>query len=189
MASVEDLDSFFHAYDHLKAPFERQWLGETGASIDDIALSQERLGVDLPLDYAAFLHASNGWISPGFHRYGYLLSPIAEVDLFSVRNAKSLEILLEGGAFHFVENDVERALDSTFLRRTFQISDDDNSAILLFDPDGGDRMFWHQDFHGPCHPFPSFTAMMQFAKEWADGDFAEVLEFHQTIVDERKRSV
>jgi hypothetical protein len=44
---------------------ESGWLGFPGATDDQLATAEARLGVDLPPSYRAFLMASNGWRHTG----------------------------------------------------------------------------------------------------------------------------
>jgi hypothetical protein len=170
-ADLPDLESFFRSYSYLKEPFGRRSLGLPGASQDQIEATELRLGTVFPDDYVDFLCVADGWVSPGFLNGGYLVSPTADIDLFSLRNAASLDILLEGREY-------AEGLESAFLRRTLQISDDYDRAILLYDPLGGRRLFWHHDFHGESRSFASFTEMIQYIRPRAAGDYAEVIEMY-----------
>ena len=70
------------------------WLGEPGATQEEIGLAEKRLGARLPSSYRAFLAESNGFqdIGPFIHK----LYSSAEIDWFRVRNQDWIDAYQSG---------------------------------------------------------------------------------------------
>ncbi len=85
-----DWKPFLHKYsrelledpqlEHPTSAAETQWMGMDGASQDDIAATEQRLGRSLPPSYREFLLQSNGWHYPS--AFIYKLLPVSEIDWF-----------------------------------------------------------------------------------------------------------
>ncbi len=116
---------------------EAGWLGEPGASEEQIEAAERRLGVRLPPSYREFLAESNGFrqLSPFIWR----LRGTTDIDWFRTRNMEWIE------AYQFAddispEEHREAPLNSglwraAYLRSCLQISDEGDSAVVLLNPE------------------------------------------------------
>jgi SMI1 / KNR4 family (SUKH-1) len=129
------------------------WLGYPGATEDQIARLEARLGKTLPPSYRAFLKASNGFRQPQMLVWRIL--PAEEVDWFRVRNQQTIDILKP--------HDLEDLSD------TLEISAREiaGSAVYLLNPnvvtgDGEWEALYYAHWQGPnCIHFSSFWDLMQ----------------------------
>ncbi len=118
---------------------DAEWLGYTGASEEQIARAEARLGTVLPPSYRAFLLVSNGW-----HRltyYIYSLWPVEEIDWFSARNQEAIDDWMENRYlvadeeyFVYGEGQHETSFRHEYLQTALQISDWSDSAVCLLNP-------------------------------------------------------
>lgn len=135
------------------------WLGYPGATEEQIAHAEARLGITLPQSYREFLKVSNGWYltTP----FVYKLWSTEEIEWFTVRRQNwkddftkrykklhfPINTTLNGSDIHFTVPSVTDAeyfiygseQDSTILRveylqTTLEISDRTNSSLYLLNP-------------------------------------------------------
>lgn len=116
---------------------ESEWLGFPGASEEEIAGAEARLGISLPPSYRDFLKVTNGWI-------GYLgilpLRPVRAVEWFHIGNqdwidAYTVELLPTSDEEYFVYGkNVAQPNRLEYLQTALQISDDQDGAVILLNP-------------------------------------------------------
>lgn len=132
-------------------------LGFPGASDEEIATAEARLGATLPRSYSEFLKATNGLLQP----YDYVAAcggdfwPAADVDWFRTRNADWIAAYDPMGD-EFVDE----------LRGTLELSHDGDAAVYLLNPrvttSSGEWQAWCFASWSPeAERFPSFEAMMR----------------------------
>jgi len=129
------------------------WLGYPGATDDQIADLEARLGQSLPPSYGAFLEVSNGFRQPGM-RVERLLSA-DEVDWFREGHQGTIDILKE-----FV--DLSNAVK-------ISIQDLDRLVIYLLNPNvvtaNGEWEALYFDCDSLSNPYPSFWRLLHAIKE------------------------
>jgi hypothetical protein len=140
-------------------------LGFPGATAEQIADAEARLGVSLPPSYSEFLKATNGLLQP----YSYVAScggdfwPVADIDWFSARNAEWID------AYAGVDEALEEMGTADLadeLRGTLETSHDGDAAVYLLNPgvigaDGEWEAWFFANWSPGVERFPSFAAMMQ----------------------------
>lgn len=146
-----------------------EWLGYPGASEEQIATAEIRLGVKLPPDYRAFLQATNGWryIGPfiprmwGAEDLNWLR--ITDPDLVAIWTSNP------GAA---VYGSVEGLHETRYIGSTLRISDQEiaGTAIYLLNPDvvnpAGEWEAWFMAHWVPgAVVYPSFWEMMHAEHE------------------------
>jgi hypothetical protein len=135
-----------------------RWLGEIGATEEQLSVVEDRLGLSLPPSYRLFLKVSNGW---RYLRTGASLNalrPAYRLAWFVEENREWVDTHLE----FFEPDEPEQQLASTL-----QISDVADSAVLLLNPRAIDA---HGEWEGwffatwaaGINPLPSFKALMQW---------------------------
>ena len=152
------------------------WLGERGASEDEIASAEQRIGVRLPPSYRAFLSISNGFDDIG--PFIYRLYSTAEIDWFSERNKGWIDAYqegLEGGNDISAEEHLSNPKDSVRFRRAYlsrclQISDVGDSAVVLLNPEvvnsEGEWETWlFANWYPGAERYPSFRAYIEHELE------------------------
>jgi hypothetical protein len=140
-------------------------LGAPGATDEQIAAAEARLGVSLPSSYSEFLKATNGLNQP----YSYVAScggdfwAATDVDWFAVRNAEWIE------AYTGVDQALEANGVATFVHElggALELSHDGDAAVYLLNPraQAGDGE-WEAWFFASWSPgverFRSFADMMK----------------------------
>jgi hypothetical protein len=124
------------------------WLGYEGATEDQIAGLEGRLGRSLPPSYRAFLTVSNGFRMPG-GQIERLLST-DEVDWFRVRNPGLVEA--------WTVDDLTDTL-------AVSMQDIDHNVAYLLDPNtvsaDGEWVALYLDCWSHCASYPSFWELMQ----------------------------
>jgi hypothetical protein len=129
------------------------WLGYPGATDDQIANLEARLGQSLPPSYRAFLEVSNGFRLPGM-RIERLLSA-DEVDWFREGHQGTIDTLKE---FIDLSNAVK-----------ISIQDIDRLVIYLLNPNvvaaNGEWEALSFDCESLDNPYPSFWRLMHAIKE------------------------
>ena len=141
------------------------WLGEPGASEAEITLAEQRLGVQLPPGYRAFLALSNGfdYICPFIYR----LYSAAEIDWFRVRNQDWIDAYQFDDDVspeeHLANPEDSVRFRSAYLSRCLQISEEGDSAVVLLNPEVvNDEGEWETWFFANWSPgatrHPSFRA-------------------------------
>jgi hypothetical protein len=140
-------------------------LGFPGATDQEIAAAEERLGVMLPPSYREFLKATNGLLQP----YSYVAAcggdfcSAEEIDWFRVRNTDWID------AYEDVDVAVRgrsgrRLVDE--LRGTLEISRGGDAAVYLLNPDvvdaeGECEALFFASWSPDVERFRSFSAMMR----------------------------
>ncbi len=127
------------------------WMGYPGASEEQIATLEDRLGVALPPSYRAFLAFSNGWRHTS-HFIPALWST-EEVEWFAVRNQEAIDAWLDGERYSYggtpeppapdeeylsygEDGATEGAMRSEYLQTALEISDQEigGTAVYLLNP-------------------------------------------------------
>ncbi len=166
------------------------WLGFPGATEVQIAETEARLSIQLPVSYREFLKISNGWrqTTPFIYR----ILAVEEVEWFHVRHADWITSFSQkhgqthapkhadhpsNGAYpvHTVSDAnyliYGHAQDCSkirieYLSRSLEISEKGESSIYLLNPEVmNDQQEWEAWFFGDWLPgadrYPSFQAMME----------------------------
>lgn len=126
------------------------WLGYPGASEEQVAALEDRLGATLPPSYCAFLALSNGWRATG-HFIPAIWST-SEVEWFAVRNQDAIDAWLEGERYgggqplppvpdeeylrYGEDGSAEGPMRSEYLQTALEISDREvaGTAVYLLNP-------------------------------------------------------
>lgn len=145
--SGDILDS--RAYDHLLTAdaYVERWLGEAGATDEQLATAEARLQVKLPPSYRAFLGVTNGWA---------LTTP----QIGELWSADDIE--------RFAKRHPGYARSAKHLRSALEISDVGESALYLLNPaiidlETGEWEAWIFDVTEAegRRRYPSFQALME----------------------------
>ncbi len=125
------------------------WLGYPGATEEQIAQLEARLGKTLPPSYRAFLKASNGFRNPG-ELDSNLLSA-REVDWFRTRNQETITMWKSNGLEDLSDTlAVSVFNDAVYLLNPKVVTSDGEWEAIYFSPGGAS-----------CDSYPSFWALMQ----------------------------
>lgn len=159
------------------------WLGYPGASEEEIALLESRLGIRLPLSYRTFLTESNGWRNCG--PFVYDLWPCSDVRWFRERHQGWIDAYVHperngititnvsepppiSDEEYLVYGDQQNScrFRTEHLETALQISDVGDSAVLLLNPktigDGGEWEAWlFADWMPGAHRYRSFEELMR----------------------------
>jgi hypothetical protein len=113
---------------------ESGWLGFPGATEEQIAAAETRLGIRLPPSYRAFLQVTNGWRLDGL--FGEKLLPVEEIDWFRVQHQGWIDAWMLGWEMAGSPDDKEGEVDYRHLDRTLAISDvgPGGEEIFLLNP-------------------------------------------------------
>ena len=123
---------------------ESGWLGFPGATDEQLAVLEARLGVGLPPSYRAFLRVSNGWRQTGTSIWR--MWSTEEIDWFRVRNAEWIDAYVSpfGGldppsmAYEeylvYDETQDPARFRVEYLESALEVSDTGDSAIYLLSP-------------------------------------------------------
>ena len=150
---------------------ESGWLGYPGATDEQIATAEARLGITLPPDYRAFLQVTNGW------RYASHFIPclwsteeikwLRDVDEYGLIDAWSGPHMLDTIKI-MEERGEEVPSDFKYLASTLRISDIETggTAVLLLNPEvaspvGEWEGWFHADWVPGARVYPSFWELMQ----------------------------
>lgn len=154
----------------------RTWLGEPGATEDELRAVERRLGFELPPSYRSFLACSNGWACLGpWSITGGALRPHSRIDRFEVANRDWIVAYTEPmkgrdltSEEHLVYGETQ---DSCRFRTAnlwdcLQISDATESGVYLLDPmvrtDEGEWEAWFLANWLPgANRYPSFRALVE----------------------------
>jgi hypothetical protein len=150
---------------------ETQWMGYKGASEEQIAHAETRLGTKFPPSYREFLKVTNGWrqITSFINK----LWSVEEIDWFKVRNqgwidAWMTDLLPVPDKEYFVygEDQSELAVRREYLQTALEISDMGDSAIYLLNPqvvtpDGEWEAWFFANWLPGATRYRSFWEMMQ----------------------------
>lgn len=144
------------------------WLGEPGASENEISSAEQRLHARLPPSYRAFLGESNGFDHIG--AFIYRLYSAAEIDWFRVRNQDWIEAYQNGNDVspedHLANPDDCVRFRAAYLSSCLQISEEGDSAVVLLNPEVvNDEGEWETWFFANWNPgavrYPSFRAYVE----------------------------
>lgn len=118
------------------------WLGYPGATEEQIAQAEARLGVRLPPSYREFLMVSNGWRV--LTRFIYQLWSTDEIEWFRVRNQDWIDAWGAGSggrrrvpdSEYFVYGPAQSVLTmrAEYLETALEVSDVGSDAIYLLNP-------------------------------------------------------
>jgi hypothetical protein len=151
------------------------WLGYAGASNDQIAKAETRLGTILPPSYREFLKVTNGWrqATPIIHK----LWSTEEIEWFSVRNQQWIDAYLRPGLpqlpsvgdkeyFTYGAEQNYQAVRAEYMQTALEISDTGDSAIYLLNPkvvtDEGEWEAWFfANWLPGAYRYRSFWEMME----------------------------
>jgi hypothetical protein len=155
------------------------WLGHPGATEDQIAALEARLGTRLPPSYRAFLAATNGWrtTTPFIDK----LWSTDEVEWFAVRNQDWIDAYVEPAADlppitdaeYFVYGDEQSSVQQSsvhfrteYLQSALEISETGDSAIYLLNPqivtpEGEWEAWFFANWRPGATRYRSFLEMMQ----------------------------
>lgn len=144
------------------------WLGYPGASDEQIAAAEARLGRSLPPSYRAFLKSSNGWRHSGF--FVTRLWPTDEIEWFRIRHAEWIADWNVGAA-HYATSPAQPTApgdlpEGAVLPSTLEISDVGDSAIYLLNPlvvglDGEWEAWFFSNWNPGAVRYASFRQMME----------------------------
>ena len=122
------------------AALDSQWLGRSGASEEQIASAESRLGRKLPPSYRDFLKVTNGWVqvNPSIEQ----LWSVEEIDWFAVRNqdwidAWQIDDLEDSSDEEYFVYGTEQSvltMRNQYLKTALEISPTGDSAIVLLNP-------------------------------------------------------
>lgn len=121
------------------------WLGAAGASDEELAQLEARLGRALPGSHRTFLQASNGWWQPN-HAITRVYA-VSDVDWFASRSAGALagwmqsteeearEPVLDADYFRYDESQDPAQLRVEYLPSTLEIGSTHDEDFLLLNPE------------------------------------------------------
>lgn len=119
---------------------EEGWLGEPGATEEEIASAEQRIGMRLPPSYRAFLAETNGFDDIG--PFIYRLCGAADIQWFRIREPEWVSIYQSEPEEEDVSREEHLANpdDCVRFRRAYlssclQISDVGDSAVVLLNPE------------------------------------------------------
>ena len=150
------------------------WLGEPGATETEITSAEQRLGVQLPPSYRAFLAETNGFDHIG--PFIYRLYSGAEIEWFRIRNQDWIEAYQvpynsSGDGDTSPEEHLANPKDSVRFRTAYlssclQISDEGDSAVVLLNPevvasDGEWETWFFANWLPGARRYPSFGAYVE----------------------------
>jgi hypothetical protein len=144
------------------------WLGFPGASEEQIARAEARLGRRLPPSYRAFLSVSNGWRSTGF--FISRLWSTDEIEWFRVRHHEWIDDWNRGAEYYDLRNPQQVVPDPNDERLslpfTLEVSDVGDSAIYLLNPqivtaEGEWQAWFFSNWNPGAVRYDSFQEMMQ----------------------------
>lgn len=144
------------------------WLGEQGATEEEITSAEQRLGTQLPPSYRAFLSESNGFDDIG--PFIYRLYNTSEIDWFRVRNQDWIDAYQNGRDIspeeHLANPQDCVRFRTAYLSSCLQISEEGSSAVALLNPEViNDEGEWEAWFFANWNPgaerYPSFLAYVE----------------------------
>ena len=168
---------------------EARWLGFPGATEEQIAEAESRLGATFPPSYRSFLKVTNGWRQPDAFwaaSAGSLWS-VEQVEWFSVRNQDWIDCYVDPFGqsrlptppddLYFVygeDQDCSLSLRAEYLQKALEISDNGDGVYLL-NPEtvdsGGEWEAWFfANWLPGADRYRSFWEMMQSQyQSWKKG--------------------
>jgi HEAT repeat protein/cell wall assembly regulator SMI1 len=124
---------------HASAVNASDWPGSPGATIDQIIQTEQRLGIQLPPSYRAFLETSNGWTQAS--RSVPVLLPVEKIQWFRKHHRDWIQAyqysepldLPESEYFNYPNGDPVQ-FHPKHLQHTLCISEVGDDAVLLLNP-------------------------------------------------------
>jgi cell wall assembly regulator SMI1 len=144
------------------------WLGKPAATETEINSAEQRLGMQLPPSYRAFLAEANGFDHIG--PFIYRLYSTAEIDWFRVHNQDWIEAYQIGDDIspeeHLANPEDCVRFRTAYLSSCLQISEEGDSAVVLLNPEVvNDEGEWETWFFANWNPgavrYPSFLAYVE----------------------------
>jgi cell wall assembly regulator SMI1 len=144
------------------------WLGEPGATVDEISSAEQRLGMRLPPSYRAFLALSNGFNDVGPFIYRLYKAP--EIEWFRVRNQDWIDAYQKGEDVspeeHLAHPEDSVRFRAAYLSSCLQISEEGDSAVVLLNPEvvnseGEWETWFFANWYPGAERFPSFSAYVE----------------------------
>lgn len=146
---------------------ERGWLGNPGATEEQIRQAEERLRTTLPLSYRAFLKVSNGW--------RWMRAPLwstEEVEWLSVRNQEfidnwsALDLPISDDEYFTYGEQQLPVVRAEYISSTLEISDWGNAEIYLLNPrvtivDDEWEAWYYASYIPGAYRYRSFQELMQ----------------------------
>jgi len=134
------------------------WVGYAGATEDQIAALEGRIGARLPPSYRQFLAVTNGWRDTG--AFIYKMWSAEEVDWFRVRNKEWVDIWNSMG-----DDESYPDYEGKGMKTALEISDRGDAAILLLNPqvitaDGEWEAWFFSNWNPGARRYPSFWELM-----------------------------
>ena len=162
----------YYMYTFPNEALESEWLGFPGASEEQIIAAETRLGTTLPPSYRDFLKVTNGWLD-----YPSIIElwPIEKIDWFSVKNQEWIDIWLdycpeEASDEEYFNYEYDwwywtQPIRTKYMQTALQISDDDDSEVVLLNPQiihNDEWEAWIFSCHAPgINRCRSFKEMLQ----------------------------
>jgi hypothetical protein len=152
------------------------WLGFPGATEEQIARAEARLGVQLPPSYKEFLRVTNGWRQTG--PFIWRMWSTEEIEWFAVRNQGWIDAFLHPPGwgvlppipdeeyFVYGEDQNSVSMRAEYLQTALEISEEGDSAIYLLNPrvvtsDGEWEAWFFANWLPGASRYRSFLEMMQ----------------------------
>ncbi|MCA9884985.1 MAG: SMI1/KNR4 family protein [Anaerolineae bacterium] len=157
---------------------EKKWLGNAGATDQEIRQLEARLEKKLPSSYKSFLRVTNGWNGILTNSI-YSMDTTISINWFIVRYRNWFDQFILGTEFeeqadNFINNDADHSygpnqnthnFSIAHWKRTLAISERGDSAVLLLNPlvvdESGEWEAWHfANWNPGARKFKSFSVMM-----------------------------
>jgi hypothetical protein len=147
-----------------------RWLGFQGATEDQIASLERRLGRQLPASYREFLACTNGWRTTG--TFIDRIWGVDDVDWFRSRNTEWIDAyrqaesatIADGQYFVYGQSQDPMDFRAEYLSSALEVSDVGDSAIYLLNPEIVQHGEWEAWFFANWLPgarrYRSFWEMM-----------------------------
>jgi hypothetical protein len=143
------------------------WLGFPGATEDEIAAAEARLGTPLPESYRQFLQYSNGWrwITPFIEQ----LWSTSEVDHYAARHQDLIDAWRQGRSTYGAASQSAEDVDDQELSTAIEVSDVADGVLLLNPRVRSDDGEWEAWFFAAWLPgatrYRSFWELMHGERE------------------------
>jgi hypothetical protein len=137
------------------------WLGYPGATEEQLAALERRLGACLPPSYRAFLATSNGWLH--LSEFMWTMRNTESVGWFRDADVEAWEVIRGGGDYEWDETEL--------MDRVLLVSGDGDAQYWLLDPgdvgpDGEWAAYiWASWYPGLGDRCPSFAALVDDERE------------------------
>jgi SMI1 / KNR4 family (SUKH-1) len=163
---------------------ESSYLGYPGATEDQIAVAEARLGVTFPPSYRQFIKISNGLGYPSNYGLDFAFYAIEEVDWYVLTAPDFVDEIIEIWSepatneeyFVYGEEQCDLNFRPEYLKTALQISCEERLAVFLLNPQiisqSGEWEAWYCDFstNFGVSRYRSFKEMME-RTIFSDPDF------------------